>query len=70
MIFVESAAMPQPEIRSTHDDHILVGERLRLTCVVRVPRGDVVTMNWDYTSDEVSTILKTKHVFPKQCYEK
>ena len=48
--------MPQPEIRSTHDDHILVGERLRLTCVVRVSRGDVVSMNWDYTSDEVSTV--------------
>ena len=47
--------MPQPEIRSIHDDHILVGERLRLTCVVRVSRGDVVSMNWDYTSDEVST---------------
>ena len=59
ILFAGSTAMPQPEIRSTHGEHILVGERLRLTCVVRVPRGDVVHMDWDYTSDEVSVSVVT-----------
>ncbi len=45
--------MPQPELRSTHAGHVMVGERLRLTCVLRVKRGDVISVTWDYTSNEV-----------------
>ncbi len=48
--------MPQPEIISSHGDHILVGEKLRLTCVVRVTKGEVVAMDWSYSSNEVGFI--------------
>ncbi len=49
--------MPQPEIVSSHGDHILVGEKLRLTCVVRVTKGEVVAMVWAYSSNEVGFSL-------------